>query len=144
MLPWSPLGGGWLTGKYDRDRRPTGSTRLGEDPDRGVEAYDRRNTDRTWRTVDEVMRIAAVHGVSAAEVAIAWLLTRPAVTSVLLGARTDEQLRANLAAAQLRLTSEEVAALTAVSDPGLPAYPHQLVRDACGVQVWSELGLGTT
>jgi aryl-alcohol dehydrogenase-like predicted oxidoreductase len=144
MLPWSPLGGGWLTGKYDRDRRPTGSTRLGEDPDRGVEAYDRRNTDRTWRTVDEVTRIAAAHGVSAAEVAIAWLLARPAVTSVLLGARTDEQLRGNLAAAQLRLASEEVAALTAVSDPGLPAYPHQLVRDACGVQVWSELGLGTT
>ena len=49
LLPWSPLGGGWLTGKYTRDARPTGATRLGEDPERGVEAYDRRSTkQRTW------------------------------------------------------------------------------------------------
>jgi aryl-alcohol dehydrogenase-like predicted oxidoreductase len=140
-LPWSPLGGGWLTGKYDRDHRPTGSTRLGEDPGRGVEAYDLRNTDRTWRIVDEVTRIAAAHDVTAGEVAIAWLLTRPSVTSVLLGARTDDQLRTNLAAADLTLSPAEVASLTAVSDPGLPAYPHGIVRDACGLRVWSQLGL---
>ena len=47
LLPWSPLGGGWLTGKYQRDQRPTGATRLGEDPGRGMEAWDRRGTDRT-------------------------------------------------------------------------------------------------
>jgi aryl-alcohol dehydrogenase-like predicted oxidoreductase len=140
-LPWSPLGGGWLTGKYDRDHRPTGSTRLGEDPGRGVEAYDLRNTDRTWRIVDEVARIAAAHEVTAGEVAIAWLLTRPTVTSVLLGSRTDDQLRTNLAAAELTLSAEETASLTAVSDPGLPAYPHGLVRDACGLEVWSAFGL---
>lgn len=143
-LPWSPLGGGWLTGKYDRDHPPTGSTRLGEDPDRGVEAYDLRNTTRTWDIVDEVARTAEAHEVTAGEVAIAWLLTRPTVTSVLLGARTDDQLRANLAAADLTLTPDEVASLTAVSDPGLPAYPHGLVRDACGLEVWSELGLDRT
>jgi aryl-alcohol dehydrogenase-like predicted oxidoreductase len=140
-LPWSPLGGGWLTGKYDRHRPPTGNTRLGEDPGRGVEAYDLRNVDRTWRIVDEVTWIADAHEVGAGEVAIAWLLTRPTVTSVLLGARTEDQLRANLAAADLALTPEEIASLTAVSDPGLPAYPHRLVRDACGLEVWSGLGL---
>ena len=55
LLPWSPLGGGWLTGKYTRDARPTGATRLGENPDRGVEAYDRRSTaERTWDVIDAV------------------------------------------------------------------------------------------
>ncbi len=58
LLPWSPLGGGWLSGKYTRDQRPTGETRLGEDPGRGMEAYDRRGSDRTWRIIDAVERIA--------------------------------------------------------------------------------------
>ena len=57
LLPWSPLGGGWLTGKYTRDNAPTGATRLGEDPERGVEAYARRNAQqRTWDVVDAVQR----------------------------------------------------------------------------------------
>src|ERR671929_120051 len=60
LIPWSPLGGGWLTGKYTRDARPTGATRLGEDPDRGVEAYDRRSTvERTWDVIDAVRAIAS-------------------------------------------------------------------------------------
>ena len=59
LLPWSPLGGGWLTGKYARTERPTGATRLGEDPDRGVEAYDRRSSEqRTWDVVDAVREVA--------------------------------------------------------------------------------------
>lgn len=144
VTPWSPLGGGWLTGKYERAHRPAGATRLGEDPDRGVEAYDRRNTDRTWRIVDEVAAVADEHGVSPAEVAIAWLLRRPSVASVLLGARTEEQLRTNLAAADVTLSETAVDRLTAVSDPGLPSYPHELVRDACGVTVWSHLGVGSS
>lgn len=142
VTPWSPLGGGWLTGKYDRARRPTGATRLGEDPERGVEAYDRRNTDRTWRIVDEVTSVADEHGVTPAEVAVAWLLRRPTVASVLLGARTEQQLRTNLAAADVTLSDDAVLRLTAVSDPGLPSYPHGLVRDACGVSVWTDLGVG--
>src|SRR3954470_18789782 len=63
LLPWSPLGGGWLTGKYRRDARPTGATRLGENPDSGVEAYDRRaGSDRTWAVVDAVQSIAEASG----------------------------------------------------------------------------------
>ncbi len=59
LLPWSPLGGGWLTGKYTRDQSPTGATRLGEDPDRGVEAYGKRSaSERTWAVVDAVQRAA--------------------------------------------------------------------------------------
>jgi aryl-alcohol dehydrogenase-like predicted oxidoreductase len=125
LLPWSPLGGGWLTGKYRRDERPTGATRLGEDPERGVEAYSRRSTQqRTWDVVDAVRGVAEARGCSMAEVAIAWVVDRPGVTSVILGARTTEQLTGNLAAAGLHLTPEETATLDAASDPGAADYPY--------------------
>ncbi len=125
LLPWSPLGGGWLTGKYRRDTPPSGATRLGEDPERGVEAYTRRSPQqRTWDVLDAVHRVADARGVSMAEVALSWLADRPAVTSVILGARTDEQLATNLAAADLRLDDEERAALDAASDPQPADYPY--------------------
>jgi aryl-alcohol dehydrogenase-like predicted oxidoreductase len=125
LLPWSPLGGGWLTGKYQRDERPTGATRLGEDPDRGVEAYDRRGrVERTWDVIDAVREVAEGRGASMAQVALAWLVDRPGVTSVILGARTEEQLADNLGAADLHLTEEETARLDAASDPGAADYPY--------------------
>ena len=125
LLPWSPLGGGWLTGKYRRDERPTGPTRLGDDPDRGVEAYDRRGpVQRTWDVVDAVRAVADGRGVPMAQVALAWLVDRPAVTSVILGARTSSQLDGNLAAAGLHLSAEETARLDAASDPGAADYPY--------------------
>ena len=88
VTPWSPLGGGWLTGKYSRTERPSGTSRLGDDPDRGVEAYDGRNNDRTWSVLEVLSDIAAQHGRPMGQIAIAWLLSRPAVAAVLLGART--------------------------------------------------------
>jgi aryl-alcohol dehydrogenase-like predicted oxidoreductase len=125
LLPWSPLAGGWLSGKYKRDQRPTGATRLGENPERGMEAFAPRNAEeRTWRVIGAVEEVAAAHGASAAAVALAWLLTRPAVTSVILGARTREQLAANLKAADLALAPEEVARLDEVSAPEVPDYPY--------------------
>jgi aryl-alcohol dehydrogenase-like predicted oxidoreductase len=124
LLPWSPLGGGWLTGKYRRDQRPTGATRLGEDPGRGMEAWDRRGNDRTWDVIDAVQGIAEARGISMAEVALAWVTDRPAVTSTILGARTLEQLDANLKAAGLHLSAEETAALDAASDPHPADYPY--------------------
>jgi aryl-alcohol dehydrogenase-like predicted oxidoreductase len=125
LLPWSPLGGGWLTGKYQRDERPTGATRLGEDPDRGVEAYERRSgVERTWDVIDAVRGVADGRGVSMAQVALAWLLDRPGVTSVILGARTEAQLADNLGAAGLHLTEDETARLDAASDPGAADYPY--------------------
>jgi aryl-alcohol dehydrogenase-like predicted oxidoreductase len=83
LLPWSPPGGGWLSGKYQRDQRPAGATRLGEDPDRGMEAYDRRGTDRTWHVINATQEIAEERGVSMAEVALAWVTARPAVSSTI-------------------------------------------------------------
>ena len=124
LLPWSPLGGGWLSGKYRRDTRPTGDTRLGDDPDRGMEAYDRRGVERTWRVIDAVRQVADGRGVSMAEVALAWLVERPAVTSVILGARTTEQLDVNLRAADLVLHGEETSLLDAASHPAAPDYPY--------------------
>jgi aryl-alcohol dehydrogenase-like predicted oxidoreductase len=124
MLPWSPLGGGWLSGKYQRDERPTGSTRLGEDPGRGMEAYERRGTERTWNVIDAVQKVAEDRGVSMAEVALAWVADRPGVTSTILGARTMEQLETNLRAADLHLSAEESAVLDQASDLHASDYPY--------------------
>jgi aryl-alcohol dehydrogenase-like predicted oxidoreductase len=124
LLPWSPLGGGWLSGKYKRDQRPSGATRLGDDPNRGMEAWDRRGTERTWNVVDAVQKVAEDRGVSMAEIALAWVTDRPAVTSTILGARTVEQLETNLKAADLHLTEAEVAALDEASDLHAADYPY--------------------
>ena len=124
LLPWSPLGGGWLSGKYQRDVRPTGATRLGEDPGRGMEAYDRRGTERTWKVIDVVRNIATRRDVSMAEVAVAWVTARPGVTSTILGARTLEQLETNLRAADLHLSQQETAELDAASDLRPADYPY--------------------
>jgi aryl-alcohol dehydrogenase-like predicted oxidoreductase len=124
LLPWSPLAGGWLSGKYRRDQRPSGATRLGEDPGRGMEAWDRRGTERTWQIIDAVQKVAEDRGVSMAEVALAWVTGRPGVTSTILGARSTGQLEVNLRAADLRLSAGETAALDAASDPHPADYPY--------------------
>ncbi|KQR54133.1 dehydratase [Leifsonia sp. Leaf336] len=125
LLPWSPLAGGWLSGKYRRDQAPTGATRLGEDPKRGMEAFDARNADpRTWEVIDAVQAVSEETGASMSQVALAWLVDRPAVTSVILGARTIEQLDDNLAAADLELSDEQVARLDEVSEPRTEVYPY--------------------
>ena len=124
LLPWSPLGGGWLTGKYQRDQRPTGDTRLGDDPERGMEAYDRRGTARTWDIIEAVQRIAEARGTSMATVALAWVTDRPGVTSTILGARTLEQLEDNLSSVEVRLDDDERAALDKASDLHATDYPY--------------------
>ena len=129
IIPWGPLGQGWLSGKYSRDSKPTGTTRLGEDPDRGVEAYTRRNTERTWNIVDAVQAVASELGVPPARVALRWLADRPAVAAPLLGARAADQLRDNLKAAEVQLTAEQSARLDEVSAPATPDYPYRLLAE---------------
>ena len=125
ILPWSPLAGGWLSGKYVRDQLPTGATRLGENPERGMEAYAPRNAqERTWQVIDAVRQVAEGRGVSMSQVALAWVADRPAVSSVILGARTVEQLDDNLGAADLHLSEPETALLTQASAPILSDYPY--------------------
>ena len=125
LLPWSPLAGGWLSGKYTKDQRPTGASRLGEDPERGIEAYDRVGGQaRTWDVLEAVQSVAESLGASMAQVALAWLRDRPAVSSVILGARTLEQLEQNLAAADLVLPVELTEQLDRVSAPAPADYPY--------------------
>ncbi|KKB10315.1 aldo/keto reductase [Devosia chinhatensis] len=125
LLPWSPLGGGWLSGKYKRDQMPEGATRLGENPKRGMEAYEGRNAqERTWAIIGAVEDIAKAQDVTMAQVALAWTAARPAVTSVILGARTAEQLKDNLGAADLVLSEADMERLNAVSAPQMADYPY--------------------
>jgi aryl-alcohol dehydrogenase-like predicted oxidoreductase len=118
-LVWSPLAGGLLSGKYRRgEDAPAGSRRFAgwnEPP-----VYDE---DRLYDTIETLVEIGSERGVSAAQVALAWLLTRPTVSSVIVGARTDEQLADNLQAAELQLSRDELAALDKVSRPDL-LYPY--------------------
>ncbi|WP_223274900.1 aldo/keto reductase [Tateyamaria sp. syn59] len=140
LVPWSPLGGGWLTGKYSADARPEGASRLGENPARGVEAYDLRNTAKTHAVLKAVSEVATQIGRPAAHVALAWLAARPGVASILLGARTLAQLTDNLAAEGLTLADEHMHMLTAASAlPALP-YPYNMLSDFCGMDVWNGLG----
>ncbi|MCV2393115.1 aldo/keto reductase [Actinotalea sp. M2MS4P-6] len=126
ILIWGPLAGGLLSGKYRRDSWPKEGRHLtdwGEPPVR--DAY------RLYATVDALTEIGEAHEVSAAQVALAWLLAQPAVTSVILGARRLDQLTDNLAAASLTLTTSDLARLEQVSRPSLP-YPqwHQVKHAA--------------
>jgi aryl-alcohol dehydrogenase-like predicted oxidoreductase len=124
LLPWSPLGGGWLTGKYSRERMPSGATRLAESI-QGMEAYERRGRlERTWEVVETVQSVAGELGASPAQVALAWLVDRPAVTSVILGTRTMAQLEDNLGASDVELSPEQTERLDKASDPAPTDYPY--------------------
>lgn len=125
LMAWSPLGGGWLTGKYRRDLDPSGATRLGEDPARGIEAYAKRaGNKQTWDVLDVVHKIAENRGTSMARVALAWVAQKLGVSAVLVGARTQVQLKDNLEAAHLILSGEEMAALDRVSAPQCGEWPY--------------------
>ncbi|MEM9795778.1 MAG: aldo/keto reductase [Pseudomonadota bacterium] len=140
LTPWSPLGGGWLTGKYGAERRPEGATRLGEDPSRGVEAYDLRNTDRTYAVLQCAGEIAEEHGRPMSHVALAWLGARSGVHGILLGARNVAQLSDNLDAVDLNLSSAELDRLTTASALPMHPYPYNFLEDWCGLNVWTRLG----
>lgn len=124
LLIWSPLAGGLLTGKYRRGQgAPPGSRRAADWDEPPI--YDE---DKLYDTIEVLVEIAEDRGVSPAQVALAWLLRRPGVTTVIVGARTDEQLADNLAAAELTLRAEEVGRLERVSRPPL-IYPFWHQRD---------------
>ncbi len=125
LLAWSPLASGWLTGKYRRGEPPAAGTRALENADEGMRIWNQRGqSERTWQVVDAVRKVADGRGVSLAQVAIAWLAARPAVSSVILGARTMDQLTGNLAAADLTLSAEETRLLDEASQPVTPDYPY--------------------
>ena len=112
VTPWSPLRGGVLSGKYTRQNQ--GQLKA----DRG-ERVTNYLTERTFTIIDELIRIAAELNTTAAAVALAWVQTRPGVASTIIGARRLDQLDQNLAALDIALTDEHVAALNKVSEPTL-------------------------
>ncbi|HYZ57289.1 MAG TPA: aldo/keto reductase [Streptosporangiaceae bacterium] len=125
LLPWSPLASGWLTGKYQRDQEPPSGTRLAEQADQGMRIWNERgHLERNWQVLDVVRKVAEQRGASMSQVAIAWVLARPAVTSVILGARTLEQLDDNLAAGGIQLSEEETRLLDEASELDTPDYPY--------------------
>ncbi|HUY50055.1 MAG TPA: aldo/keto reductase [Streptosporangiaceae bacterium] len=125
LLAWSPLASGWLTGKYRRGEPPAAGTRAMENADEGMRIWNQRGqSEQTWQVLDAVRKVAEGRGVSLAQVAIAWLAARPCVSSVILGARSMDQLAGNMAAADLTLTAEETTLLDEASEPVTPDYPY--------------------
>lgn len=119
ILPWSPLAAGLLSGKYRRGEPIPPGTRM-HGPLRDFLPTD---WDRLYNIVDVLREIAQAHGVPVAAVALAWLIHKPWVTSVILGVRTMEQLRENLKAADVKLSPEEMKRLDEASAQPLP-YPQ--------------------
>jgi aryl-alcohol dehydrogenase-like predicted oxidoreductase len=123
---WGPLGGGFLSGKYRPDSRPE-EGRLASTPDYDEEAWNRRSSDRNWLTVDVVNQIAKDKGRSHSQVALAWLLARKEVSSVIIGVRTPEQLTDNLGATDWQLQKDEIDRLNDVSAITL-GYPYGMIN----------------
>ncbi len=121
LLVWSPLAGGLLSGKYSRQQQAeAGSRRVEFD-------FPPVNKERAWDCVDVMREIADGHGVSVAQVALAWLLHQPAVTSVIVGAKRPEQLEDNIRATQLRLSPDELQKIDVVSALP-PEYPDWMLE----------------
>jgi aryl-alcohol dehydrogenase-like predicted oxidoreductase len=123
ILPWSPLAGGFLTGKFERGKPPQSGTRLGEKAER----FARYDLERNWKILDAVRAVARETGATPSAVSLAWLMSRPQVTSVIFGARTVEQLEINLAAATLELTPAQLAMLDQASAFEL-GYPYAFIQ----------------
>lgn len=116
---WSPLAGGLLSGKYRRDADKPEGTRFAE----GWDEPPITNETRLFDIIETLVEVGDAHGVSAAQVALAWIIGRPGVTTAIIGARKEHQLDDNLAAANLTLADDEIAAIEKVSRPEL-IYPY--------------------
>ena len=121
ILVWSPLAGGFLSGKYSRDNPAPAGTRFAE-----AGSFVPFDKEMGYRVVEALKQVAGRHGVSPARAALAWVLGRSAVSSVIVAARKAEQLEDIIGAVDLRLSDEDVRLLDAASDPGVP-YPKWMV-----------------
>ncbi|WP_419710553.1 aldo/keto reductase [Pseudomonas sp. NFX224] len=156
LLPWSPLAGGFLAGKYERGSIPAVNTRAGsEKPLYQWVSAEYAESDQNWATIEAVVQVAQEIGATPSQVALSWLADRPAVTAPIFGARTLEHLKDNLGAADLHLSEEATQRLEKVSRPQSGGYPYgafgngQRARSCDGsaglqnnVEVGSEAPLG--
>ena len=120
LLVWSPLAGGLLSGKYSRENQKP------EDSRRSAFDFPLVDKERTWRILDVLRPIAQTHETSVAAVALAWILAKPFVTSVIIGAKRVDQLRQNLSAVEIQLTADEIGRLDEVSALP-PEYPGWMI-----------------
>ncbi len=129
ILPWSPLAGGFLTGKYRRDQAPPEGSRL----ERWKDRMGRFDTERNWKILEALDAVAREHEATPAQVSLAWLLRKPAVTSVIFGARSVAQLEDNLKAATLAsaLRDEDMTRLDEASGFAL-GYPYDFIKRVQG------------
>ena len=132
VIPWGPLGAGFLTGKYQRGERPPEGSRIADADETLEEAYERRAIERNFAVVDAAGEIAEARGATIPQVALAWLLGTPGVTAPIVGPRTDEQLEDLLGADGLTLSADERSALEAPAGPP-PMYPQRFLREQNGI-----------
>ena len=122
-MPWSPLGGGFLSGKYRRGKpRPEGARRTNPQ-----EQFLQFNEERGFDILEELDRIAGNHNATVAQAALNYLLRKPGVTSVIIGAKNKEQLADNLKTTDWEMTPEEVTRLDGLSKPPR-AYPYWMLE----------------
>ena len=127
VIPWGPLGGGFLSGKYRKGQQPPEGSRIPATPEQNEESWEHRATDYNWEIIETVGEIAQETGRSYAQIALNWLLHQPAVVAPILGARTLEQLEDNLGATGWQLSEEQVHRLSEVS--ALEAiYPYRFIQ----------------
>jgi aryl-alcohol dehydrogenase-like predicted oxidoreductase len=132
VIPWGPLGAGFLTGKYSRDTDPPEGSRMAEAGDEIEEARHRRAVERNFRVVDEAEQVAAAHGCTIPEVALAWLLTREPVVAPIVGPRTFEHLEGVLGATEVQLSDDEIARLESHAPPP-EMYPQRMLSEQVGL-----------
>ncbi len=124
LMVWSPLAGGILSGKYKRSgNKIEGEGRVGKGGPRAS-----LDLDKTFRIIDTIRPMAKAHGVAVASIALAWLLQRPFVSAVIIGAKRPDQLAENLAASDIVLTPDQIAQLDAISELP-PEYPGWMFPD---------------
>ncbi|MBA3630261.1 MAG: aldo/keto reductase [Actinobacteria bacterium] len=129
MIPWGPLGSGFLTGKYRRDQKPPEDSRIAKAEEWQAEHWHKRAVERNWATLDVVGEISEETGKSYAQIALRWLLQRDGVTAPIVGARKADQLQDNLGAAGWKLDDKQMQRLTEVSEPP-EIYPYNFITNA--------------
>jgi aryl-alcohol dehydrogenase-like predicted oxidoreductase len=133
VVPWGPLGAGFLSGRYRRDEPPPPGSRMADADDDWEEARHRRAVERNFQVVEAAQAIAADHGATVSQVALAWLLGIEGITAPILGPRTLEQLDDALGCVDVTLSAEDRARLEAPAPPPV-MYPQRMLAEQTGLE----------
>lgn len=126
LIPWGPLGGGFLTGKYSKSEPNSG--RISTTSSETEESWERRNTEQNWKIIEKIKKLSKKYGATPSQVSIAWILSKPVVSSVILGVRTLEQLDDNIKSKDLNLSPKDIEDLDSISK--LPElYPYRMIAE---------------